>query len=176
MLMEPDLTGHAGTRSSPASRNGDALDELDWLNVRVRRQPIEIDSLRAEVSIPLGDHAPGIARSVIVRSLGDHVPRSALDDAQLVVSELVTNSVCHSNQGEHGHVIVRVRLWRSTCRIEVEDPGWDGVIEPLTPDPKRGTGLGLNLVQMLSESWGIVRAPRGPTRVWAQLSCGPALA
>jgi anti-sigma regulatory factor (Ser/Thr protein kinase) len=112
---------------------------------------------------------------VIVRSLGDHVPRSALDDAQLVVSELVTNSVCHSEQGAHGHIVVRVRLWRSTCRIEVEDPGWDGVIEPLTPDPTRGTGIGLNLVQMLSESWGIVRAPRAPTRVWAQLSCGPAL-
>jgi hypothetical protein len=31
----------------------------------------------------------------------------------------------------------------------------------------------LNLVQMLSERWGLERAREGGTRVWAQLSRGP---
>ena len=36
--------------------------------------------------------------------------------------------------------------------------------------------MGLNLVQMLSERWGVVRAAEGPTCVWAQLLCAAALA
>jgi hypothetical protein len=36
--------------------------------------------------------------------------------------------------------------------------------------------MGLNLVQMLSQRWGVIRPPEGPTRVWAQLSCVRVLA
>jgi hypothetical protein len=36
--------------------------------------------------------------------------------------------------------------------------------------------MGLNLVQMLSQRWGVIRPPEGPTRVWAQLACVRALA
>ena len=32
--------------------------------------------------------------------------------------------------------------------------------------------MGLNLVETISERWGLVRAADGPTRVWAQLRCG----
>ena len=58
---------------------------------------------------------------------------------------------------------------RDGCRLEVEDPGRDGVIAPQPQDLRNGGGMGLNLVQMLSERWGVVRAAEGPTRVWAQL-------
>jgi hypothetical protein len=68
-------------------------------------------------------------------------------------------------------VIVRVHLWGDKCRLEVEDLGCDGVIAPQSPDLVRGGGMGLHVVQMLSEHWGVVRATGGPTRVWAQLSC-----
>jgi hypothetical protein len=33
----------------------------------------------------------------------------------------------------------------------------------------RGGGMGLQMVQTLSERWGVVRAAEGPTCVWAQL-------
>jgi hypothetical protein len=36
--------------------------------------------------------------------------------------------------------------------------------------------MGLNLVQMLSERWGVVRTAEGPTRVWAQLPRAAAVA
>jgi anti-sigma regulatory factor (Ser/Thr protein kinase) len=128
----------------------------------------------AEVTIPLGVQGPRVARSVIARCLAEHLGPRALEDAHLLVSELVTNSVCHNGLAEQGHVILRVHLWRETCRIEVEDPGWDGMIAPLSPDLSDGGGMGLNLVQMLSEQWGVVKAAGGPTRVWAKLSCAPA--
>ena len=130
----------------------------------------------AEVAIPLDVQAPGVARSVIAQWLADQVAPCVLETALLLVSELVTNSVRHSGAPEGDDVVVRVDLWRDGCRLEVEDPGRDGVIAPHPPDPLNGGGMGLNLVQMLSERWGVVRTAEGPTRVWAQLPRAAALA
>jgi anti-sigma regulatory factor (Ser/Thr protein kinase) len=130
----------------------------------------------AEVAIPFGSTAPGAARTVIERCLTDQVASSVLENARLLMSELVTNSVRHRGAADGDVVIVRVHLWRDVCRLEVEDPGSDGVIAPKSHDVGNGSGMGLNLVQMLSERWGVVRAGEGPTRVWAQLSCTPTAA
>ena len=129
----------------------------------------------AEVAIPLGVQAPGVARSVVAEWLADQVAPCVLETALLLVSELVTNSVRHSGVPEGEDVVVRADVWRDGCRLEVEDPGRDGVIAPQPQDPLRGGGMGLSLVQMLSERWGVVRAAEGPTRVWAQLPRAPAL-
>jgi anti-sigma regulatory factor (Ser/Thr protein kinase) len=123
----------------------------------------------AEAAIPLGLQAPGVARHVVAEWLTEQVAPSVLETALLLVSELVTNSVRHSGVPEGEDVVVRVDVWRGGCRLEVEDPGRDGVIAPQPQDLLKGGGMGLNLVQMLSERWGVVRAAEGPTRVWAQL-------
>jgi anti-sigma regulatory factor (Ser/Thr protein kinase) len=130
----------------------------------------------AEVTIPLGDQAPAVARSVVAECLAERVAPRVLETALLLVSELVTNSVRHSGAPEGEDVVVRVDLWRDGCRLEVEDPGRDGVIAPHAHDVPNGGGMGLNLVQLLSERWGVVRAAEGPTRVWAQLPRAAALA
>jgi anti-sigma regulatory factor (Ser/Thr protein kinase) len=130
----------------------------------------------AEVAIPLGVQAPGVARSVVADWLAGQVAPCVLETALLLVSELVTNSVRHSGVPDGEDVVVRVDLWRDGCRLEVEDPGRDGVIAPQPQDLLNGGGMGLNLVQMLSERWGVVRAAEGPTRVWAQLPRAAALA
>jgi anti-sigma regulatory factor (Ser/Thr protein kinase) len=123
----------------------------------------------AEVEIPIGVHAPGAARRVVAERLGDHVAPSALETALLLVSELVGNSVRHSGVPEGEDVVVRIHLRRDDFRMEVEDPGRDGVIAPRSQDMLRGGGMGLRLVHALSERWGVVRAAEGPTCVWAQL-------
>jgi anti-sigma regulatory factor (Ser/Thr protein kinase) len=123
----------------------------------------------ADVAIPLDIRAPGVARRVVAGCLGGHVAAPVIEDAQLLVSELVTNSVLHSGVAPGDPVTVRVRVWDDACRLEVEDPGCQGVIAPHPSDPAKGTWMGLNLVQMLSEQWGVARATAGPTRVWAQL-------
>ena len=94
----------------------------------------------AEVAIPIGVQAPGVARSVVAERLADHVAPSVLETALLLVSELVSNGVGHSGVPGGDVVVVRVQLWRDGCRPEVEDPGRDGVIAPQPPDPLRGGG------------------------------------
>jgi anti-sigma regulatory factor (Ser/Thr protein kinase) len=129
----------------------------------VMRQPLQ-------VVLPAGVRAPGAARRVVARYLGDLVAPSVLGDAQLLVSELVTNSVQHSGVVAGEPLTVRVDLAQTWCRVQVQDPGHEGVIAPRPPDGARGGGMGLNLVQTLSERWGLERAREGGTRVWAQLS------
>jgi anti-sigma regulatory factor (Ser/Thr protein kinase) len=121
---------------------------------------------RLVVSLPLDAQAPAAARGLVER-LGGRVPAPVLTDARLVVSELVTNSVLHSGVST-GAVVVRVELSGTMVRIEVEDPGRAGVIAARVPD--LGGGFGLNLVEGLSERWGLERVAVGGTRVWAQLA------
>ena len=127
----------------------------------------------AEAAIPIGAQAPSVARSVIAQWLAGHVAPSVLEAALLLVSELVSNSVRHSGVREGEDVVVRVRFWADSVRLEVGDPGRDGVIAPQPPDPLRAGGMGLHLVQTLSERWGLERVAAGGTRVWAQLASAP---
>jgi anti-sigma regulatory factor (Ser/Thr protein kinase) len=123
-----------------------------------------------EVVLPADTRAPGAARHFVASQLGDLVAPSVLASAQLLISELVTNSVCHSGVGVGEQLTVRVDLGRTWCQVKVEDPGRGGVIAPRPADTAQGGGMGLNLVQMLSERWGLERASDGGTWVWAQLS------
>jgi anti-sigma regulatory factor (Ser/Thr protein kinase) len=123
-----------------------------------------------EASLPLDRRAPGAAR-LVVGQLRGRVATSVLETAQLVVSELVTNSVSHSDASAGAVVIVRIQLSRTMLRLEVEDSGSGGVVAPAVPDLEAGGGFGLNIVQAVSERWGLERKFEGATRVWAQLAC-----
>jgi anti-sigma regulatory factor (Ser/Thr protein kinase) len=113
--------------------------------------------------------APAAARLFVDRCLHGRVAGSQLDAAQLLVSELVTNSVRHSGVGADEDVVVRVRLTDKRFHLEVEDRGRDGVIAIRAPDADGG--FGLNLVHTLSERWGVERITEGGNRVWAQVCC-----
>jgi anti-sigma regulatory factor (Ser/Thr protein kinase) len=129
------------------------------------------------VLLRVDDGAPAVARVAVACVLHDHgVAGKVRDAAQLVVTELVTNSVRHSGASAEEALTLRMALSfpTSTLRVEVEDPGCDGAVAPKSPDLNGGGGLGLNLVQAMSELWGVERVATGGTRVWAQLALGAA--
>jgi hypothetical protein len=80
--------------------------------------------------------------------------------------------VRHSGVPAGAAVIVGVEMPPGSVRLNVNDPGSCGAIAPRPPDLEGG-GFGLNLVQALSERWGIERSAQGGTCVWAQLACAP---
>ena len=129
------------------------------------------DDELVEMAIEPGPGAPRVARRAIAGALADRVAQPVLANAQLITSELVTNSVRHSRTSGADDVVLRLRIWQDGCRLEVEDAGHEGVIAPQPPDLDHPGGMGLNLVQTLSERWGLVRAAHGPTRVWAEMEC-----
>lgn len=79
-----------------------------------------------EAQVPLGVHAPAMARRIVADALRERVPSSAIDNALLTISELVTNSVCHGLSADGGYAIVRLRLTDESLLLEAEDPrpGW----------------------------------------------------
>ena len=139
------------------------------------RTPVVLPGIAGETTeavLPLDVHAPAAARVVVAEFLRERVAPRLVDTAQLIMSELVSNSLRH-NPAPYGQaVVVRIALERGTWRLEVEDPGRGGV---LAPDPERAAAgrLGMNLVQSLSECWGVEHAAERGTRAWAYLPRGP---
>jgi anti-sigma regulatory factor (Ser/Thr protein kinase) len=125
----------------------------------------------AEIHLRVDERAPATARAVLAGTLHDQVPALVLEQAQLLTSEIVSNSVLHCGAARDDTLVFRVELSRVVVRVEVEDPGQGATIAPRPPDLERGGSFGLNLVEALSESWGITRSSTG-TRVWAQVALG----
>jgi anti-sigma regulatory factor (Ser/Thr protein kinase) len=125
------------------------------------------ESEMVEACLPLDVQAPAAARLIVGDFLRDRVTPRLYDTAQLIVSELVSNSLRHNASSSEQAVVVRVALERASWRIEVEDAG-GGV---LAPDPERAAAgrLGMNLVQSLSACWGVEHAAEHGTRAWAFL-------
>jgi anti-sigma regulatory factor (Ser/Thr protein kinase) len=88
------------------------------------------------------------------------------DDAELLVSELVTNAVKYGP--EHGEIRLIIAENDQRMRITVHDTGAGPLPEMRPPDrlPHEGGGHGLRLVDRVSDRWGV---ERGSTRVWFEL-------
>jgi anti-sigma regulatory factor (Ser/Thr protein kinase) len=111
------------------------------------------------------------ARSAVVDALTGHVDGGVLADAELLVSELVSNSVQHAGLTAGEVVRVGAAVSDGVLRLEVDDPGSGGTVAAREPDLERG-GWGLVLVEALAHAWGVSR--EGGTRVWVELVCRPA--
>jgi anti-sigma regulatory factor (Ser/Thr protein kinase) len=97
--------------------------------------------------------------------LDGHVAESACDNARLLVSELVTNCVQHGHLAADAPVRIRAYLSDGVLRVEVRDPGQDGLVRRRKPIPAAG-GYGLHLLDLLAASWGV---NTGGTQVWFEL-------
>jgi anti-sigma regulatory factor (Ser/Thr protein kinase) len=184
MHADPQATTN-GSSSRPPVASAGRLDETIERQSRFRRQaqvmngavsqPAPADAVTMVLGVDGG--APALARVALACVLhGNGVADKHRDAAQLVVTELVTNSVRHSGASAEEALTLRIALSvpAGSLTIEVEDPGCDGAIALRPPDLNGGGGLGLNLVQALSELWGVERAATGGTRVWARLALGSA--
>ena len=86
---------------------------------------------------------------------------ATLDAVELMVSELATNCIRHERTSFHITILGSTR----EIRIEVTDAG-TGTPTMRSPGPDEPSGRGLQIVDMLSESWGVVpEQPSGKT-VW----------
>jgi anti-sigma regulatory factor (Ser/Thr protein kinase) len=92
-----------------------------------------------------------------------HVSAAVLEDARLLVSELVANAVEHVR--EEGDLELRVSLADGVLRVEVLDPG-PGFTPPPRP-PGADRGWGLHFTDRLASRWAVDRDEGA--RVWFEL-------
>ena len=98
------------------------------------------------------------------------VERGVLQDMNLLVTELVTNSVRHADAAAHEPVHVEVSVAGDHVFVAVEDGGSGFEPKPRSAHSPRDSGWGLHLVERLSSRWGVLSD--GRTRVWLELSRG----
>jgi len=110
---------------------------------------------------------PGMLSSV--RAALTELPLSAraLDDARLLVSELVANSMRHARLGPKDTIRVTAEVGHGRLRVDVVDGGRGGtpvLAGAIRPRPGAESGWGLYLVETLSSRWGY-----GAGRYWFEL-------
>jgi anti-sigma regulatory factor (Ser/Thr protein kinase) len=121
-----------------------------------------------DATIESTPRAPAQARRA-VEDLAPEIEQGVLRDAQLLVSEVVTNSIRHS--GSDDPIGLRVWLRRSGVKIEIADGGFGFDAAELRAGADAEGGRGLMIVAALADRWGVNRDRR--TRVWFELSPRP---
>jgi anti-sigma regulatory factor (Ser/Thr protein kinase) len=131
--------------------------------------PIRELTRLAEIALPPCPRAPGAARVVVDHCLRGLVTQRVLHDAELLVSELVTNSLDHGELGAGDSVLVSIYLATDRLRLEIQNPGVAGVVAASREGRESGQGgFGLDLVDLLASRWGVIRNTN--TSVWFEMA------
>ena len=109
--------------------------------------------------------APASARRFLDDALVDQ-DCGRIDDARLLLSELVTNAVRHGEGA--GPIELAVRCEDRLLHVEVHDNGPGFAPPERTADSPLDSGWGLYLVRTLSDRWGV--AADGSDCVWFELT------
>lgn len=106
------------------------------------------------------------------------VSESVIDDAVLILSELLSNACRHGRplgSGLAGEGDVRA-AWRvdATGRLTVEVTDGGGPTRPIpaTPSVTAHGGRGLNIITALSDAWGVRDDAHGEVTVWVVVQAG----
>ena len=121
--------------------------------------------LAVDTALPKNTDAPALARDAI-RTLESDLAPDIVDDATLLVSELVTNGVKYGGEGE---LRLEVEVEPDRLRAEIVDQG-SGFAPQSRGDRDMvvsdAGGWGLHLVETLAADWGV---HKGSTHVWFEL-------
>lgn len=128
----------------------------------------------SSMAVPHGPAGVGEARHRMRAQLrGGGVAESVIDDAVLILSELLSNACKHGRplgDASAGDGDVRA-AWRVDARgrliVEVTDGGGPTRPAPATPSVTAHGGRGLNIITALADDWGVRDDVRGEVTVWA---------
>lgn len=129
--------------------------------------------LRGPVSmnLPFAAASAGEVRRALESWLTHHgYDDGVVDDARLVLSELVGNAIRHATPLLNGTLLIRWRLEGGRLLLTVCDGG--GVTAPTRLDarPDALGGRGLTIVEALSSSWWVERTRQvSAVHVWMDL-------
>lgn len=119
----------------------------------------------ASFDLPRALTSVAVARRFVKERVQEWELEPLLDDALLVISELVTNAVTHAESSCR----VRLSLSPASLRIDVLDAG-TGTPEPLPFSQTEEHGRGLYMVDAVTTAWGLEDVPGEGKLVWAELA------
>ncbi|GHC76562.1 ATP-binding protein [Streptomyces flavofungini] len=136
----------------------------------------------SSMAVPHGPAGVGEARHRMRDQLrGNGVSESVIDDAVLILSELLSNACRHgrplgeglNGDGDDGDVRAAWRVEKTgRLTVEVTDGGGPTRPIPATPSVTAHGGRGLNIITALAEAWGVRDDTHGEVTVWALVQSG----
>lgn len=139
--------------------------------------PLRIDSVPRRgggaleiLTVPHSPTSAGEVRRGLVESLNRRgLPGAVIDDAVLLVSELVGNAVRYASPLPGNLIEVSWTFDRDSLRLRVTDGGSRYEPRLCAAGPRDTRGRGLAIVNALAQNWGVDSDPRGSS-VWAELA------
>lgn len=99
------------------------------------------------------------------------VDDTIVDEVELVLSELVSNSIRHASPLPDGTIRVHWKAKGDVVELEVSDGSGETLPSVRRPAPWAPSGRGLRIVRGIAHEWGVVE-DRGTVTVWAAIG-GP---
>ena len=120
-----------------------------------------MDTSPVLIELPPTPGAVAIARQ-FVSDHGNGLDLAVIEDAELLVSELVTNAIKHGKPA----ILLRVRSEPPGIGVEVRDEGPEDPVMPNEePVHDQRSGRGLRMVAAVASAWGVRRPADGPGKV-----------
>ncbi|KUN79436.1 PAS sensor protein [Streptomyces bungoensis] len=155
--------GHLGLVADALLTGAHRVDDVALLLMRY--DGMAVRPLRESWTVWRVPEAARHARRFAKRTLRTwNVPPDALDSALLVVSELVTNALVHTD----GQVRLDLSLVGHRLRLAVADTSPRSPVKPTHIGWEATGGRGILLVEAVSDAWGTVPVSGGK-QVWAEL-------
>ena len=125
------------------------------------------------IRLPWRASSVALARKAVVDDLQGRSGLSpvVVDEAEIVVSELVANALRHAKPLGDGAVRVHWKVKDPVVEVEVTDGGGPTSPRPAPPSVWGQAGRGLRIVRSLAHEWGVQDERSGCT-VWVALG-GP---
>ena len=121
------------------------------------------------VRLPFEPSTPGIARTRLAAFLTrQRASNEVIDDALIVISEMIANAVSHGVPGEDGAIEISWSINGDLLELSVLDGGVGGHLKPIDFDEDSLSGRGLSIINRVADRWWVDMS-KG-TRVNAELA------
>jgi hypothetical protein len=151
-----------------AERVSELRAEVARLTAKSRAELVSRGLNEIAVTITLDEYAPHLARAVVVAELAGGPSPRALEDLQLVVSELTASSVRRWAGSPEAEAVLRLERRGELLHVELRDLT-AGPESMVLPADDALTDFGLEIVRRLSARWGIEESASGHRALWADV-------
>lgn len=129
-----------------------------------------MDPVCEVLRLPHRAEAVAVARHRVRASLAaGGVTGQVLDDAEMVVSELLGNAIRYACEIAGGVVVLGWQVRGEQVEVRVTDGGSGRLVEARPAPTTAVSGRGLHIVQRLAAAWGVTDHTGGLRTVWATL-------
>lgn len=121
------------------------------------------------IQLPLAASTPNIARTKLAAFLTlRRASPQVIDDALIVLSEMIANAVRHGSPDEGGSIEISWSVHHGLLELSVLDAGAGAALKPIDFDEDSLSGRGLSIINRVADRWWVDMSQG--TRVNAELA------